>query len=98
MRKFAKKRSFISKSSIFKCFTSKDPFKKDDVEQKMLLENLTLLIVKNHLLLQFVETVWLKYFVLQLCPCVQFLFHKLFSNTILHELVEKLNKHMFCMC
>ncbi len=30
-------------------FTSKDPLKKDDVEQKMFVENLTLLIVKNHL-------------------------------------------------
>jgi hypothetical protein len=57
----------------------------------MLLENLALLIVKNHLLLQFVESVWLKCFVLQLCPCVQFLFRNLFSNTILLELVKKTN-------
>jgi len=64
LKEFAKKRSFISKSSIFECFASKDAFKKDDVEQKMLLENLALLIVKNHLLLQFVENVLLKCFVL----------------------------------
>jgi len=59
------------------------------VEQKMFMENLTLLIVKNHLPLQFVESVWLKHLVLQLCHCVQFPSRKLFSNIILHELVEK---------
>ncbi len=51
-------------------FASKDPFKKDDVKQKMFIENLALLIVKNHLLMQFVENVWLKCLMLQLCPCV----------------------------
>jgi hypothetical protein len=61
-------------------FTSKDPLKKDDVEQKMFVENLTLLIVKNHLPLQFVESVWLRSLMLQLCPHVQFLSRKLFSN------------------
>jgi hypothetical protein len=55
----------------------------------MLLENLALLIMKNHLFLQFVESVWLKRLMLQLCPCVQFLSKKLFSNTILLELVGK---------
>jgi len=39
--------------------------------------------------LQFVGSLWLKRLVLQLCPCVQFLSRKLFSNTILLELVEK---------
>jgi hypothetical protein len=36
-------------------FVSKDALKQDDVEQKMFVENLALIIVKNHLLLQFVE-------------------------------------------
>jgi len=62
------------------------------VEQKMFVEILALFIVKNHLLLQFVESVWLKYSVLQLCPHVQFPFRKLFSNTILLKLVEKTKK------
>jgi len=44
----------------------------------MFMENLALLIVKNHLSLQFVETMWLKCLVLQLCPHVQFPFQKLF--------------------
>ncbi len=53
------------------------------------MENVALLIVKNHMPLQFVESVWLKHLVLQLCPPVQFLSRKLFSNTILLKLVEK---------
>jgi len=59
------------------------------VEQKMFVKNLGLLIVKNHLPLQFVESVWLKCLVLQLCLHVQFHSQKLFSNTVLFELVEK---------
>ncbi len=39
-RQFAKKRFLIYNSSIFEFFASKDPFKKDDVEQKMFVENL----------------------------------------------------------
>jgi hypothetical protein len=35
----------------------KKPFKKDDVQQKQFLEDLTFLIVKNHLFLQFVKIV-----------------------------------------
>jgi hypothetical protein len=38
----------------------------------MFVENLALLTMKNHLLLQFVESVWLMRLVLQLCPCLQF--------------------------
>jgi len=66
-RQFVKKRSLISNSSISEFFVSKDPFRKDDVEQKMFVENLTLLIMKIYLPLQFVESVWLKCLVLQLC-------------------------------
>jgi len=36
-------------------FATKEPFKKDDVQQKQFLEYLTFLIVKNHLPLHFVE-------------------------------------------
>jgi hypothetical protein len=55
----------------------------------MFVENFALWIVKNHLLMQFVESVWLKCLVLQLCPCVQFLSRKLFSNIVLPKLVGK---------
>ncbi len=84
-----RKRYFFSNSSTFEVFASKNPFTKNDVEQKMFMENLALLIVKNYLPLQFVENVWLKCLVLQLCFSVQFPFWKLFSNIILLELVEK---------
>jgi hypothetical protein len=53
----AQKRANISNSSIFEFFASKDPFKKDDVKEKMFLENLALLTIRNHLLLQFIENV-----------------------------------------
>jgi hypothetical protein len=46
----------------------------------MFVENLGLLIVKNHLPLQFMENVWLKFLVLQLCPHVQFHSRELISN------------------
>jgi hypothetical protein len=52
-----KKRAHIFNSSISKLFASKEPFKKDGVEPKMFVENLALLIMKNHLLLQFVKKV-----------------------------------------
>jgi hypothetical protein len=35
--------------------STKDPFKKDDLHQKQFLQNLGLLIVKNHLPIQFVK-------------------------------------------
>ncbi len=38
------------------------------------------------------ESVWLKHLVLQLCLHVQFPFQKLFSNTILPKLVEKIKE------
>jgi hypothetical protein len=35
--------------------STKDPFKKDDVQQKQFLQDLGLLNVKNHLPIQFVK-------------------------------------------
>jgi len=72
-----KKRSLISNSSISEFFASKDPFKKNDVEQKMFVENLALLIVKNHLPLQFVESVWLSHLVLQITSSCAIPFSKI---------------------
>ncbi len=63
-KQFAKKRSLISNFFIFEFFCFKRPLQKDDVEQKMFVENLAHLIVKTHLPLQFVESVWLKRLVL----------------------------------
>ncbi len=48
--------------------------------EKEFLEDLGLLIIKNDLLIQFVESIWLKHLVLDLCPKLNFpsksLFHK----------------------
>jgi len=49
-------------------FVAKKLFKKNDVQQKQFLEDLTFLIVKNHFFLQFVESSWLKRFRMHLCP------------------------------
>jgi hypothetical protein len=51
-------------------------FKKDDVQQKQNLEDLTLLIFKNHLPMHLVESQWLKRFNLHLCPRVVLPFRK----------------------
>jgi hypothetical protein len=58
----SKKRPNIYSNYIFKKIVMKDPFKKDDVEQKQFLEDLGFLIVKNNLSLQFVKNVWLMHF------------------------------------
>jgi hypothetical protein len=75
-----KKRPNIFYLFISCFFASKEPFKKDDVERKMFMENLELLILKNHLLLQFVESVVKMFDVAKLCFCVQFTFEKKFTH------------------
>jgi hypothetical protein len=53
------------------------------------LEDLGLLVVKNHLPLQFVENVWLKCFDMHLCSSVIFPSKKWFSQEMLPSLVGK---------
>jgi hypothetical protein len=72
-RQPSKKRPNVSFNSISSFFVVKEPFKKDDMQQKQILEDLTLLIVKNHLLLQFVEGGWLKRFTMHCVPKLFFL-------------------------
>ncbi len=55
-KQLSKKKPNISSNSISSAFVTKEPFKKDDVQQKQFLEDLGLLIVKNHLPLQFVKS------------------------------------------
>jgi hypothetical protein len=50
----------------------KDSFEKKDVPYKEFLEDLSLLIIKNNLPIQFVESIWLKYLVQHLCPKLNF--------------------------
>jgi hypothetical protein len=47
-------------------FITKDPSKKDNVQQKDFLQDLGLLIVKNDLPMQFVENIWMKCLTLRL--------------------------------
>jgi len=55
-----KKRPNISFNSISNYFVGKKPFKKDDVQLKKILKDLSLSIVKNYLPLRFIESNWLK--------------------------------------
>ncbi len=66
----------------------KEPFRKDDVKQKDFLQDLGLLIMKNNLPLQFVESVWFKCLILHLSPKVVFPSRKSFSQEILTNFVE----------
>jgi hypothetical protein len=59
------------------------------VQQKDFLQDLGLLIMKNNLPLQFVESVWFKRLILHLFPRVVFPSIKQFSQEILPNLVEK---------
>jgi len=54
----------------------KDSFKKKDVPQKQFLKNFGLLIVKNNLPIQFVESMWLKRLILCICPKLNFPFRR----------------------
>jgi hypothetical protein len=49
---------------MLKFFNAKDPLKKDVAQQFSFLQNLTFLVVKNHFIIQFVESTWLKHLVM----------------------------------
>jgi hypothetical protein len=59
------------------------------VPQKEFLPDLGLLIVKNNLTIQFLESIWLKQLTLCLCPKLNFLSKKHFSQEILPRLMER---------
>ncbi len=67
-----KKKPNASSFEKSKLFDAKYPFEKDVVQQKQILQDLALLIVKNHFSIQFVESIWLKHLVMHLCPRVVF--------------------------
>jgi hypothetical protein len=56
-KQLAKKRPNVLVNVIFYFFLVKDLFKKDIVQQKEFVQDLGLLIVKNHLFFQLVENV-----------------------------------------
>jgi hypothetical protein len=51
-------------------------------------KNLILLVIKNHLLIQFVDSTWLKCLVMHLCPRVVFPSRKKNSQEVLVDLVK----------
>jgi hypothetical protein len=70
-KQLGKKRPHVNGTIISNFFIAKHSYKKDDVQEKQFLEDLILLIVRNHLLMHLVESQWLKNL---LCICVQRLF------------------------
>ncbi len=90
-KQLTKKRPNIFTTSISSFFGSTILFKKDEPQQKEFLEDLTLSIIKNHLPMQFVESVWLKRFAMHFCPRLMFLSKKQNFQEVLLELVEKCN-------
>jgi hypothetical protein len=67
-----KKRLNFFTTSISSIFGSIILLKKYEPQPKELFEDLALLIIKNHLPMQFVESVWLKRFAIHLCPRLLF--------------------------
>jgi hypothetical protein len=92
LRKDNFKKKNPSRGSISEFFFVKNTFEKEDVPQKEFLEDLGLLIVKNNLPIQFVESMWLKSLIICLCPKLNFPSKRQFSQDILLGLVEKINE------
>ncbi len=79
----------MNASAISNFFGAIDLCKKNNAHTKKIVENLGLLVIKNHLSIQFVEGTWLRHFVMQLCPHVVSLFRKTFNQELLLDLVEE---------
>ncbi len=61
----------------------------NDVQGKYFFEDLGLLIVKNHIPLNFLKSSWFKIFSMHLCPIIVFLSRKQFSIELLSKLMGK---------
>jgi hypothetical protein len=91
-RKVANKKMFQSIWILHINFFCYQGFiQKDDIQQKEFDENLSLLIIKNNLAIQFVESIWFRILSLHLCPRLNFPSKRQFSQEILPNLVEKTN-------
>ncbi len=84
----------VNASAISNFLGAIDLYEKDNAHTKKIVENLGLLIIKNHLSIQFVESTWLRHLVMQLCPHVVFLFRKTFNQEVLLDLVEEKKKNI----
>jgi hypothetical protein len=82
-RQPSKKRTNPFGRSISKFFFIKDIFFKKDASPQKNLEDLSMLIIKNNLPIQFVENMWLKHLIFHLCPKLNFLSKRQFSQDIL---------------
>jgi dihydropteroate synthase len=91
----SKKRSNPSRRSISKFLSIKNMFFKKDVSQKEFLKDPGLILIKNNLLIQFVESMWLKHLILCLCLKLHFPSKRKFSQDILLGLMEKKNELYF---
>jgi hypothetical protein len=85
-------------TTISSFFCSTTPFKINEPQQKEFLEDLALVIIKNHLLMQFVESVWLKTFAMDLCPRLLFLSKKQFSQEFCLNWWKNASRNMFYHC
>jgi hypothetical protein len=59
------------------------------ISSTLCLQDLALLVVENHLLIQFVENIWLKCFIMHLRLRVVFPSRKMFSQEVLVDLMKK---------
>jgi len=66
------KKSSSYGSVIVYFFVTRDPFQKDYMWPKTFLEDMGLLIIKNHLSMQFVESLRMKHLCLHLCQRLVF--------------------------
>ncbi len=85
-----KKRFVVNASVISNFFGAINLYKKDNVHD--FVEKFNLLVIKNHLPIQFVESIQLKCLVIQLCFHVVFPFKTTFNKEMLLDLVEKTNQ------
>jgi hypothetical protein len=92
-RQPTKKRPIMTTNAISNFFGAIDLYKKDNVHQKDFEENLGLLVIKNHLLIQFIKNIWLNCLIIQLYHF--FLSKKTFNQEMLRNLVEKTKQTYF---
>jgi len=91
----SKKKPNMSSNAILLFFDAKHPFKRDDMQQKTLLQDHILLVVKNHLPIQFVKNTWLKHLAMNLFSRF-FLQDFFFHNSCCQIWWRGQNKNIFC--
>ncbi len=85
-----KRRPMCLEVQSFFCY--KISFEKRWCALKIILKDLDLLIVKNHLHVQFVKNVWLKHLTMHLCQRIVFSSKNKFSQKIFPKVVEKMKQ------